>query len=74
MAIHKFHLIVQMESGTPNSWQQFSDVYKNGAPEDRERIRVVIVLGLTGVGKSAFIDKLTNDHNIVIGHELYSRE
>ena len=74
MAIHKFHLIVQMESGTPNSWQQFSDVYKNGAPEDRERIRVVIVLGLTGVGKSAFINNFTNDHNIVIGHELYSRE
>ena len=74
MATHKFHHTVQMESGAPNSWQQFSDVYKNGAPEDRERIRVVVVLGLTGVGKSAFIDKLTNDHNIVIGHELYSRE
>ena len=74
MAIHKFHLIVQMASGALNSWKQFSDVYRNGAPEDRERIRVFGVMGLTGAGKSTFIKKLTNDHNIVIGHDIYSGE
>lgn len=50
------------------------DAYDNAPEEDRHRIRVILVMGLTGTGKSTFIKKLTNDHNIAIGEDLHSRE
>ena len=63
-----------MEPGVLISLKQVFDVYKNGSLEDRERIRVIGVMGLTGTGKSTFIKKLTNDKNITIGRNIYSRK
>ena len=48
------------------------DAYDKALEEDRKRIRVVLVMGLTGTGKSTFIKKLTNDHKISIGNDLHS--
>ena len=62
-----------MGSG-PNSLRLIFDAYNKGSPEDRKRMRLIGVMGLTGSGKSTFIKKLTNDHNIVIGDDQYSRE
>ena len=48
------------------------DAYDNAPEEDRRKIRVILVMGLTGTGKSTFIKKLTNDHNIAVGNDLHS--
>jgi hypothetical protein len=39
------------------------------SPEDAERIAVFAVMGMTGSGKSTFIQKATGDKTIVIGHK-----
>ena len=61
-----------MEAANP--LRHIFDAYDNGSPEERERIRVIMVMGLTGSGKSTFIRNLTNDPNIIIGNDLYSRK
>ena len=56
----------------PNSLRLIFDAYNSGSPEDRERMRLIGVMGLTGSGKSTFIKRLTDDDSIIIGHNIYS--
>ena len=58
----------------PNPLQTVDDAFNQGQMEDRESIRVIGVMGLTGTGKSTFIKKLTNDPNLIIGDDLWSRK
>jgi len=62
-----------MEPRVLNPLRPVFDAYNKGSPEERERIRVIGVMGLTGTGKSTFIKKLTNDRNIIIGDDLSSQ-
>ena len=57
-----------------NFLRHILDAYDNGSPRERKRIRVIMVIGSTGSGKSTFIKNLTNDPNIVIGNDLHSRK
>ena len=58
----------------PDSWKHIFNAYNEGSLEERERIRVIGVMGLTGAGKSTFIKRLTGDDNVVIGRNIYSRK
>jgi len=56
-----------------NLSQGFIDAFRNAATkEQRDLIRVIGVMGITGTGKSTFIQKLTNDQNILVGNSLHS--
>ena len=60
--------------GTHNPFKSIVDAYSKASEENRQRIRVIGVMGLTGTGKSTFIKNLTNDQSIVIGNDLHSRK
>ena len=62
------------EDSVLNPLRAVDDAYDNASEEDRKRIRVILVMGLTGTGKSTFIKTLTNDRSIIIGDDLHSRK
>lgn len=61
-------------AGRYNPFKKIVDIYNRASEENRARIRVIGVMGLTGTGKSTFIKKLTNDPSIIIGDDLHSRK
>lgn len=62
-----------MVSVAQNPLQPVDEAYSSASEEDRQKIRVILVMGLTGTGKSTFIKRLTNDRKIVVGNSLQSR-
>ena len=57
-----------------NAFEPVADAYDSASEEDQNRIRVILVMGVTGSGKSTFIKNLTNDNNIVTDDGLPSRK
>ena len=60
-----------MVSREPNPLKPVVDA---NTPGDQNRKCVIVVMGMTGTGKSTFIKQLTNDDNLVIGEGLQSRK
>jgi Fe-S cluster assembly ATPase SufC len=55
--------------------KQESDVPSNdnnGPNEDGEKEAVIAVMGITGAGKSYFIQKMTGDQDVVVGDSQMS--